>query len=143
MFSPPANDGLRGPLRANARSILLGIIVFTLPFYCLGFVIWGISPRGGEGQRIQSANTTGTPQQPSATTGTTPIVFTATPLPTALPTRRPPSATPFPIPQAPPTTRPFVPPMAPPATATDYPLPSATATHTRVPLLPPTNTPIP
>ena len=143
MFSPPAYDGLRSQPRTNVRSILLGIILFTLPFYCLGFVIWGLSPHSGEGQRIQPANITPSStvaqQQPSAT----PIVFTATPLPTARPTRRPPSATPFPIPQAPPTTRPFVPPTGLPATATDYPLPIATATNTRVPLLPVTNTAVP
>ena len=122
--------------RHRIRSISLGIILITLPFYCLGFMIWGLSSPSEGGQRIQSSSAT-----PEATH--TPMVFTATPTATPVPTRPAPSATPFPIPQIPATARPFIPPSIPAPTATES--PSATAslppTPTRRPLLPPTDLP--
>ena len=136
--------GSRSWLRTHSRSIFLGIILFTLPFYCLGFILWGISPSGDSAQRIQttyrSTATENGEANPTASGSPSP---TYTPSPSHTPTDLPPSATPFRIPQQPPTSLPYIPPSALPATATDYPLPATTATHTRAPLHPATNTPRP
>ena len=145
LFAPQNDNNSRSWLRTHFRSILLGIILITLPFYCLGFILWGLSPSSGESQRIETVPFTATiiDEEASPTPSTTPQEPTATPSPTVTPSPLPPSATPFRIPQQPPTSLPFNPPSVVPATATDYPLPEGTPTHTREPLLPATNTPNP
>lgn len=141
LFGTESEFGSRSWLRTHARSILLGVILFTLPFYCLGFILWGISPSGDSAQRIQTTyHTTETPALAFSPTASGMPSPSYTPSPSHTPTDRPPSATPFRIPQQPPTSLPYLPPSALPATATDYPLPATTATHTRAPLLPATNT---
>lgn len=41
-------DAIEAGERRNRlyRNIFLGTILITLPFYCLGFILWGMAPRG-------------------------------------------------------------------------------------------------
>jgi len=142
--------------RRTLRSIFIFIIVITLPFYCLGLILWGTAPR---------ALATATPQ-PSSTPGS--IIVTATPIPSNTPSG-PASITPFtfvpvttvsfptqsqftsipvtrflsPTPTffVPPTSAPV--PTQPPPQPTQPPPPTSAPLPTEPPLMPPTDTPGP
>jgi hypothetical protein len=142
--------------RRLLRGVLLAIIIGTIPFYCLGFWLWGTAPQAGGNENTPAPTNTaiggGTPSR------TPTSLFTTTPLPTLTPPQIPtssggggggfppqptavfptafipspttaPSFTPFP------SATPFVPSATPFPTLTWTPLPPATNT------LPPTLTP--
>lgn len=145
------------------RSVLFVIIVGTIPFYCLGFWLWGTSPASRAPQETSIPTASWTPigrdsqgtsiLAPSITpfaTGTfvsplqpTPIQFNpVNPAPVATsfipPTAFVPSATAVIIP-----TSTFAPTLTPIPTNTPIPLPTNTLVPTATPLPPPTDTPLP
>ena len=67
-FFAAAESGQR-----NLRVVLFIIILATLPFYCLGFVLWGAAPAN-----IGGAGATSTPTLPPVTRSPT-ITFTPSP----------------------------------------------------------------
>lgn len=112
--------------RRTLRSIFIFIIIITLPFYCLGFLLWGTTPRP----------VAATPA-PSATPGILPTADTATNTPSG-----PASITPFTF--APGTSAPFptsVPFTSIPVTRFLSPTPTFNVLPTATPL--PTNPPAP
>jgi hypothetical protein len=130
--------------RQILRIVLMGIIVLTLPFYCLGFYLWGTAPQARPIATTQPAsNTPLGGEQASLTpspTSTIPLFATAT-LPLA-PT--PGQFIPLPTSVIPTS---FVPPTATVAPSLTFP---PTNTHTHTPtatftppptLVPPSDTP--
>jgi hypothetical protein len=136
------------------RVTLFGIILFTLPFYCVGFFLWGTANRTGLLSPLGTATWTPIGLELTATVTGLPtqtgIPRTATLLsplqPTPLqfiPIQRPQAtATPFvfiPTSTLAPTLT-FPPTFTPPPAATQTPLPTTTPLPT---LEPPTSTPLP
>jgi hypothetical protein len=146
--------------RQIVRIILIGVIGLTLPFYCIGFFLWGTAPQATRAA-TETAPATFTPiggLQGSITptlTQTIPLFATSTqplaptpgqfiPLPTSVPPTAFvfPTSTPAPTLTFAPTSTPIptntaVPPTLVPPTNTPAP------TSTPVPTLPPTNTEVP
>ena len=149
-FFSSAESGQR-----NLRVVLFIIILATLPFYCLGFVLWGAAPAG-----VSSARATSTPTlppvtrsptltfTPSPTIGFGPL-FTATSLSPLQPTPRqffpPGGVNPIaPLPTLSPTPFIVIPTSTPAPTLTPFPsdTPIPQATDTTVPIFP-TDTTVP
>ncbi|MFW5691922.1 MAG: hypothetical protein ACOCX3_01075 [Chloroflexota bacterium] len=147
--------------RTVIRAVLFFVIVGTLPFYVLGFVLWGTAPQANAENQTQEPLPTNTPIGQGATATNT-LFPTFTPRPTR--TTQPLGPTPgqFIPPVIPtvviPTSTPFVFPTSTPAPSltpfpsstplpTNTPLPSATPLPTNspvpspTPLPPPTDTP--
>ena len=143
--------------RRNLRIALFAIILLTLPFYCIGFVLWSVAPQT-PGAAIATRAPSATPQTREASptveaTLTLPPFVTPTGLSPLLPTpiqfNTPSGGGGIVNPGFPPTNVPptvFVPPpsIAPtltfvPPPPTNTPLPPPTST----PIPPPSNTPIP
>jgi hypothetical protein len=143
--------------RRNLRIALFAIILLTLPFYCIGFVLWSVAPQT-PGASIGTPRPSLTPQtrEPSATPGATltlPPFVTPTGLSPLLPTpiqfNTPAGGGGITNPVFPPTSLPptvFIPPptiaptltfVPPPPTSTPLPPPTST------PIPPPSNTPVP
>jgi hypothetical protein len=152
--------------RRLLRGVLLAIIIGTIPFYCLGFWLWGTARpvQGGRDRTPQATITTigaGTPSRTPTVLVTSTLNPTSTlfqiptssnggggfPVPTAFiptaffPTSTiAPSFTPFPTNTIPPSTTPFptntLPPLEP---ATNTPFPSNTPTIFILPTDPPLN----
>ena len=135
--------------RRTLRSIFIFIIIITLPFYCLGFLLWGTTPRPVAATPVasntpisigtQSQTTTNTPSGPASLTPFTFVPVTLAPFPTSapftsIPVTRILSATPTFI--VLPTSTPF-PTQPPPPTNPPPPV------STEPPLLPASDTPIP
>jgi type VI secretion system secreted protein VgrG len=158
--------------RRYLRILLFLIILGTLPFYCIGFVLWGTARRPNLSPGLNTATFTpiGADSRPTNTMPptTTPLAGTATlisplqptprqfvPLPTQPPTvvfiptaTFAPTLTPFPTNLPAPTQTPIPAPTETPLllpTETLLPAPTETPidTPTDVPLLPPTETPLP
>ncbi|RMF78896.1 MAG: hypothetical protein D6737_13190, partial [Chloroflexi bacterium] len=119
--------------RRNIRIVLFGVILVTLPLYCLGFVLWATGPQNRDDAITPTATATLTPigQDISQTPTVTPIpvLATATPISPILPT--PGQFNPPPPVVIPPTV--FIPP-----TATAVTIPTSTPAPTLTPI--PTNT---
>jgi hypothetical protein len=151
-----ATDGSR----RNLRIALFVIILATLPFYCIGFILWSVAP-----QNPASQGATGTPTLPpvSHTATDTPTItltpqafVTATGISPLQPTPLqflPPGGV-LPPPVLPPTSTPppiFIPSSTPApsltpipqATNTPVPQPTITPLPTDTPIPQPTDTPIP
>lgn len=61
------------------QTTLLFIILATLPCYCVGFVLLGVAPRGGQRTPVVTATTAGTPLTPTLAFSLVPSI---TPFPT-------------------------------------------------------------
>ena len=142
--------------RRNLRIALFAIILLTLPFYCIGFVLWSVAPQT-PGAAIATRAPSATPQtrEPSPTAGATltlPPFVTPTGLSPLLPTPIqfntptggggitpvfPPTSLPPTVFIPPPTIAPTLTFVPPPPTSTPIPPPSST------PIPPPSNTPVP
>lgn len=131
--------------RRNLRIILFVIILATLPFYCIGFVLWGTAPQN-PGQAPATSTATLPPNTREATITPTPnLTPSVTPtlgggplLPT--PTQsiiNPPPLIPtrFLSPTPPPVPTIFVPTWTPPPPATPVP-PVPVVTDTVIPIFP-------
>ncbi len=118
-------------------SVLIALIVLTIPFYCLGFVLLAWT---NNGRAMPTPGTTPTPTVGVAT----PVGPTLTPTASPTPGTVTPTATPWVPPTFTPTLTPtptFTPTPTP--TPTETPLPSPTPTETPVPTELPTDTPTP
>jgi hypothetical protein len=134
--------------RRNLRIALFAIILLTLPFYCIGFVLWSVAPQTSGPALIITRTATLTPQtrepsETSAVTLTLPPFVTPTGVSPLLPTpiqfNTPAGGGGITNPGFPPTSIPptvFIPP---PTTAPTLTLVSPSST----PIPPPSNTPVP
>jgi hypothetical protein len=139
--------------RRNLRIALFAIILVTLPFYCLGFILWGAAPQSSQAIRNTATataptNTRGPSSTPTATTGfivTTTLLPANTLPPTPLQFVPPGGVIPI-LPDATqfrpifPTFTPVIPTFPPPP-PTWTPLPPPPPTWTPIP--PATDTPLP
>lgn len=130
--------------RQLLRIVLMVIIVFTLPFYCLGFYLWGTAPQGAVNRETPTERATITPLggQTSATpsaTSTIPLFVTSTQALFPTPGQFIPPATGF----IPPTVQIIPPTAAPSLTFAPTSTPQPTNTQVLPTLVPPTNTPQP
>jgi hypothetical protein len=58
--------------RRNLRIALFAIILLTLPFYCIGFVLWSVAPQTpGAGIPTRAPSSTPQTREPSPTAGVT------------------------------------------------------------------------
>ncbi len=135
--------------RRTLRSIFIFIIIITLPFYCLGFLLWGTTPRPVAATPAatntpisigtQSQTMTNTPSGPASVTPFTFVPVTSAPFPTSAPFTSIPITrvlSPTPTLPLPPTA---IPQPTQPPPPTNPPPPVAT----EPPLLPASDTPIP
>lgn len=134
--------------RRNLRIALFAIILLTLPFYCIGFVLWSVAPQS-PGAALATRTPTLTPPvldptNTSEATVTLPPFVTPTGVSPLLPTpiqfNTPGGGGGIPNPIFPPTaTQPiFIPSSTPAPTLTFVPPPP-----TNTPIPPPTSTPLP
>jgi hypothetical protein len=136
-------DAIEAGARRNRfyRNIFLGIILFTLPFYCLGFVLWGMAPRGETEEEITATNTIiGEGEETDTPEFTRTIIVTRTVISTLPPT--PGQFNPIPTSFLPPTVI-TIPPATFAPTLTFAPTNTTIPTNTWTLIPPPTNTFVP
>lgn len=128
--------------RQLLRFVLLGVIVLTIPFYCIGFFLWGTAPQINPATQEATLGATNTPlggelRLTVTATSTIPLFGTSTQV--LAPT--PGQFVPLPTSVLPPTFVYLTPTSAPTLT----PIPTNTPTFTTLPptLVPPSNTPVP
>lgn len=158
------------PRQTLVRGVLFLVILGTLPFYVLGFVLWGTAPDNANAEQVTPTATntiigdggpsltptlrnTGTPFPTISPLNPTPLQFITPNIPPTIfipptivipPTgTNAPTLTPFPTNTVPPTLTPI--PTNTIVVSTNTPLPTATflAPPSDTPLPPPTNTPVP
>lgn len=140
------------PQRGSRRQTLLRTIFFliilgTLPFYLLGFILWGTAPDRSAQTVLRTPTPTHTPIGGEAITATDPPA-TWTPRPTFTPGGLGPTPGQFIPPPVVPTrflspTPMFIPTSTDAPTLTPFPTNTPVPLPTSTPLPPPTNTPLP
>jgi serine/threonine-protein kinase len=131
--------------RQLLRFVLLGIIVLTIPFYCIGFFLWGTAPQLAPATQQATQGPTNTPLGGERTltviaTSTIPLFGTSTQVLFPTPGQ---FFTPFPTAVQPATFVYLTPTLAPTLTVAPSSTPVPTNTEVQPSLVPPTNTPQP